>query len=174
LYDIIKEKEKEKNMISKETKMIKQYLKEIGFENVRVLKGKNTQADMLNNKIQFSTQWYNSKNKELKQVDKILKVYYKNKLKHDIKISMPTYTIFHELGHLISLKDYEGKNFNQAYAQYQIGVNKIKSKSEKIIMYKYRNLKMEKLADKYAYAIYLLNEKSAIEFDKKMRKQFSC
>ena len=161
-------------MISKQTKMIKRFLNEIGFGNVRVVKSKNTQAQMLNNTIEFSTQWYNSKNKETKNIDKILKGYYKNKLNHDIKISMATYTIFHELGHLISLKDYQGKNFNQAYAQYRIGMNKIKSKSEKITMYKYRNLKMEKLADKYAYAIYLLNENTAIAFDKKMRKQFSC
>jgi hypothetical protein len=32
---------------------------------------------------------------------------------------------------------------------------------------------MERLADKYAYAIYLLNENSAIKFDKEMRKQFA-
>lgn len=160
-------------MVSKETKMIKNYLASIGF-NVRVLKGKDTQADMRNDTIMFSTQWYNSKNKELVECDKILKKYYKNKLKHDIKISMATYSIFHELGHLISMKDFEGKNFNRVYAQYRIGVNKIKSNSQKITMYKYRNLQLEKLADKYAYAIYLLNEKSAIEFDKKMRKQFSC
>ena len=161
-------------MVSKETKMIKEYLNEIGFGNVRVMKSKETEADMLNNTIRFSTQWYNSKNKELVECDKILKKYYKNKLKHDIKISMATYSIFHELGHLISMKDFEGKNFNRVYAQYRIGVNKIKSNSQKITMYKYRNLQLEKLADKYAYAIYLLNEKSAIEFDKKMRKQFSC
>lgn len=160
-------------MVSKETKMIKSYLASIGF-NVRVLKGKDTQADMRNDTIMFSTQWYNSKNKELVECDKILKKYYKNKLKHDIKISMATYSIFHELGHLISMKDFEGKNFNRVYAQYRIGVAKIKSNSQKITMYKYRNLQLEKLADKYAYAIYLLNEKSAIEFDKKMRKQFSC
>lgn len=160
-------------MVSKETKMIKNYLASIGF-NVRVLKGKDTQADMRNDTIMFSTQWYNSKNKELVECDKVLKKYYKNKLKHDIKISMATYSIFHELGHLISMKDFEGKNFNRVYAQYRIGVAKIKSNSQKITMYKYRNLQLEKLADKYAYAIYLLNEKSAIEFDKKMRKQFSC
>lgn len=160
-------------MVSKETKMIKNYLASIGF-NVRVLKGKDTQADMRNDTIMFSTQWYNSKNKELVECDKILQKYYKNKLKHDIKISMATYSIFHELGHLISMKDFEGKNFNRVYAQYRIGVAKIKSNSQKITMYKYRNLQLEKLADKYAYAIYLLNEKSAIEFDKKMRKQFSC
>ena len=160
-------------MVSKETKMIKSYLASIGF-NVRVLKGKDTQADMRNDTIMFSTQWHNSKNKELVNCDKILQKYYKNKLKHDIKISMATYSIFHELGHLISMKDFEGKNFNRVYAQYRIGVSKIKSKSEKVVMYKYRNLQLEKLADKYAYAIYLLNEKSAIEFDKKMRKQFSC
>jgi hypothetical protein len=71
------------------------------------------------------------------------------------------------------MKDYEGKNFNKAFARYVVGIRKIKTKSLKKSLYQYRNLKMERLADKYAYAIYLLNEKSAIEFDKKMRKQFA-
>lgn len=161
-------------MISKQTKMIKKYLNEIGFGNVRVIKYNITQADMVNNTIMFSTQWYNSKNKELVECDKILEKYYKNKLKHDIKISMATYTIFHELGHLISMKDFEGKNFYRVHGQYVRYMNAIKGNSPKAIMYKYRNLQLEKLADKYAYAIYLLHEKSAIAFDKKMRKQFSC
>jgi hypothetical protein len=86
---------------------------------------------------------------------------------------MATYGLFHELGHLISMKDYEGKNFNKAYAQYRVGVSKIKTKSDKKSLYQYRNLKLERLADKYAYAIYLLHEKSAIEFDKKMKKEFA-
>jgi hypothetical protein len=160
-------------MISKETKMIKGYLASIGFGGVRVVKNKDTEADMLNDTIRFSVAWYDSKNKQLAKVDKIIKSYYEKKLKHDIKISMATYGLFHELGHLISLKDYEGKNFNKAYAQYQVGVSKIRTKSEKKGLYQYRNLKMERLADKYAYAIYLLHEASAIEFDKKMKKEFA-
>ena len=159
-------------MVSKQVKMIKNYLVGIGFNNVRVVKSKNTQADMLNNTIQFAVEWYDEKNKELVKSDKILKNYYAKKLKHDIKISMATYGLFHELGHLVSLKDYEGKNFNKAFAQYQVGIKKIKTNSDKKLMYQYRNLKLERLADKYAYAIYLLNENSAIEFDKKMIKTF--
>lgn len=160
-------------MLSKETKMIKEYLKEIGFGDVRVLKHTETEADMLNDTIRFSIEWYNSKNKTLRETDKVIKDYYKNKLQHKIKISMATYGIFHELGHLISMKDYEGKNFNQAYARYRIGVSNIKTKSIKKSIYQYRQLKMERLADKYAYAIYLLHEQSAIAFDKKMRKAFA-
>jgi hypothetical protein len=160
-------------MISKETKMIKGYLASIGFNNIRVVKNKNTEADMLNDTIRFSVAWYDSKNKQLASADRIIKGYYAKKLKHDIKISMATYGIFHELGHLISLKDYEGKSFNRAYAQYQVGVSKIKTKSEKKGLYQYRNLKMERLADKYAYAIYLLHETSAIKFDKEMKKAFA-
>jgi hypothetical protein len=161
-------------MVSKETKMIKDYLKEIGFGNVRVVKGKETECDMLNNVIRFDKNWYDKKNKTLQIHDKIFKEYYAKKLNHKIKISMATYGIFHELGHLVSLKDYEGKSFNKAYARYIVGVKNIKTKSLKKSLYQYRNLKMERLADKYAYAIYLLNENSAIEFDKKMRKQFAC
>jgi hypothetical protein len=160
-------------MISKETKMVKGYLKSIGFGAIRVIKHKDMEADMLNDTIRFSVAWYDKNNKELASVDKIIKNYYAKKLKHDIKISMATYGLFHELGHLISMKDYEGKNFNKAFAQYKIGVRKIKTKSQKKGLYQYRNLKMERLADKYAYAIYLLHEDSAIKFDKEMRKQFA-
>jgi hypothetical protein len=160
-------------MMSKEIKMIKGYLATIGFGGVRVIKHKNLEADMLNNTIRFSVAWYDSKNKELASADKIIKGYYAKKLKHDIKISMATYGIFHELGHLISMKDYEGKNFNKAFAQYQLGVRNIKTKSEKKGLYQYRNLKLERLADKYAYAMYLLHETSAIKFDKEMKKAFA-
>jgi hypothetical protein len=159
-------------MVSKETKMVKGYLKSIGFGAIRVIKHKNMEADMLNDTIRFSVAWYDSKNKELASADKIIKGYYAKKLKHDIKISMATYGLFHELGHLISMKDYEGKNFNKAFAQYQVGVRNIKTKSEKKGLYQYRNLKMERLADKYAYAMYLLHEDSAIKFDKEMKKAF--
>ena len=160
-------------MISKQTKMIKDYLKQIGFGNVRVIKSQDTQAQMLTNTIEFSVAWYDKGNKQLALVDKIAKGYYKNKLKHDIKISMATYGLFHELGHLVSLKDYDENNFNRAYGQYVAGIKKIKTKSPKKEFHQYRNLKLERLADKYAYAIYLLNEKSAIAFDKKMLKAFS-
>ena len=160
-------------MLAKETKMIKDYLKQIGFANVRVLKNKETQCDMLNGIIYFDKNWYDKKNKNLQAHDKVFKEYYAKKLNHKIKISMATYGLFHELGHLVSMKDYEGKDFNKAFARYIVGMKKIKTKSIKKQVYQYRSLKMERLADKYAYAIYLLNENSAIEFDKKMRKQFA-
>jgi hypothetical protein len=161
-------------MLSLQVKIIKDYLKQIGFGKVRVIKSKNTQAQMLQNTIEFSVEWYDKKNKEFALVDKIAKGYYQNKLKHDIKISMATYGVFHELGHLISLKDYSNdKSFNIAYGQYIAGVKKIKTLSPKKEFHQYRQLKLERLADKYAYAIYLLNEKSAIEFDKKMLKAFA-
>lgn len=161
-------------MATKQTLMIKKYLKAIGFGDVKVGKGKDTFADMMNAKIYIDINWYDKKNKELKVYSQAIKNYYDRKLNHKIKISMATYTIFHELGHLVSMKDYENKNFNKAYGQYTKGVKKIKTKSIQKSVNQYRNLKMEKLADKYAYAIYLLNENSAIAFDKKMKKQFSC
>jgi hypothetical protein len=160
-------------MMSKETKMVKNYLATIGFGGVKVIKHKDMEADMLNNTIRFSVAWYDSNKQEFVNADRIIKSYYVKKLKHDIKISMATYSLFHELGHLISMKDYEGKNFNKAFAQYQVGVRNIKTKSEKKSLYQYRNLKLERLADKYAYAMYLLHETSAIKFDKEMRKQFA-
>lgn len=160
-------------MATKQTLMIKEYLKEIGFGSVKVKKGNDAFADMLSNTIYFDTKWYDKKNEELKLYSKAFKNYYEKKLNHKIKISMATYTLFHELGHLVSMKDYQGKNFNRVYGQYQKGVRAITTKSIKKNVNQYRSLKMERLADKYAYAIYLLNENSAIKFDKEMRKQFA-
>lgn len=158
-------------MVSKETKMIKDYLKQIGFEGVRVLKNNETQCDMLNGIIYFDKNWYDKKNKKLQAHDKVFKEYYAKKLKHDIKISMATYGLFHELGHLISMKDYEGKSFNKAFARYVVGMKKIKTKSLKKSIYQYRNLKMERLADKYAYAIYLLHENRVRQLDKELQEK---
>ena len=43
-------------------------------------------------------------------------------------------------------------------------------KDEKLSMETYRNLRLEKLADKYAYVVYQKFEKEAIKFDKALRK----
>jgi hypothetical protein len=48
-------------MATKQTLMIKKYLKEIGFGNVRVKKGNDAFADMISNTIYFDTKWYDKK-----------------------------------------------------------------------------------------------------------------
>lgn len=157
--------------MTKQTKMIKDYLKSIGYGDIKVRNSFETYANMPIQTLYFG--WSNLQ-KDTK-TNKAIKRYYKKVLKHDIKISMETYGIFHELGHLVSWnKDYNMFNFNKSYGNYAYHSHKLSYiKDDYKRLSKYRQLKMERLADKYAYAIYLLNEKSAIEFDKQMIAEFS-
>jgi hypothetical protein len=150
--------------MNKETKIIKEYLKEIGAVNVNVRCGKyQTQADMGNNIIYF-----NPKDFQDKDFTKIVKDYYKS-IGHKIKIHMGTYAILHELGHILSKM--EIKNLDKRLDAYVKGQNNLpKRANDKVRFYKYRNLYIEKLADKYAYIIYKNFEKQSIKFDKELRK----
>ena len=150
--------------MNKETKIIKEYLKQIGASFVGVRCGKfDTQADMANNIIYF-----NPKDFEDKNFNKMVKDYYK-KLGHKIKIHMGTYAILHELGHLLSKM--EIRNFEKSMNAYAKGQNDIPKKlTAKEKFYRYRNLYIERLADKYAYVVYQKFEKEAIKFDKQLKK----
>jgi hypothetical protein len=150
--------------MNKETKIIKEYLKQIGASFVGVRCGKfDTQADMANNIIYF-----NPKDFEDKNFNKIVKDYYKS-LGHKIKIHMGTYAILHELGHILSKM--EIKNLDKRLEAYVNGQNNLpKRVNDKVRFYKYRNLYIEKLADKYAYIVYKNFESQMIKFDKELRK----
>jgi hypothetical protein len=150
--------------MNKETKIIKEYLKEIGAVNIKVRCGKyETQVDMASNTIYF-----NPKDFEDKDFNKIIKDYYKS-IGHKIKIHMGTYAILHELGHILSKM--EIKNLDKRLDAYVKGQNNLpKRANDKVRFYKYRNLYIEKLADKYAYIIYKNFEKQSIKFDKELRK----
>jgi hypothetical protein len=152
-------------MMKQETKVIKTFLKKIGASKIKVRSVNiDTQADMNNNII-----FFNKKDFEDKKMNKIIKGYYNSIGHKDIKVHMGTYAILHELGHILSKM--EIKNFDKTFSAYVNGTNKVsKIKNEKVKFYKYRNLRMEKLADKYAYLVYKMFEKQTIKFDKKLQK----
>ena len=150
--------------MKQQTKLLKDFLKKIGMENVRVRNGKETECDMFQNIIWFSMDWY--KSKELKEYENVFAKIYKEK-NFDIKISLATFGFFHELGHIIS--KVELKNVNRSYASYINQVQKLPNNTIENRMVKYKNLRLEKLADKYGYAIYKTFEKQAIELDKKLK-----
>jgi hypothetical protein len=82
---------------------------------------------------------------------------------------MTSYAVLHELGHILSKM--EIKDFDKTYIAYVKGQKRLpKLASEKVRFYKYRNLKLEKLADKYAYIVYKKFEKQSIKFGKKLEK----
>jgi hypothetical protein len=150
--------------MKKETKIIKEYLKKIGANKIKVRCGKyETQADMEQNIIYF-----NPKDFEDKKFNKIIKGYYKS-IGHKIKVEMATYGILHELGHILSKM--EIKNLYKELNAYVKGQNNLPKKAnDKVRFYKYRNLYIEKLADKYAYIVYKKFEKQSINLNKKLQK----
>jgi hypothetical protein len=151
-------------MMKQQTKLFKDFLKSIGMSKIRVRNGKETECDMFQNIIWFSMDWY--KSKELKEYENVFAKIYKEK-KFDIKISLATFGFFHELGHIIS--KVELKDVNRSYASYINQIQKLPNNTIENRMVKYKNLRLEKLADKYGYAIYKTFEKQAIELDKKLK-----
>ena len=148
----------------KETKLIKDFLKKIGAEFVKVRSvNYDTQCDMDENII-----FFNYRDFQDDEFNKICKDYYKS-INHKIKIHMGTYAIFHELGHILSKM--EIRNIDKSMNAYVKGQNELPKKlNAKEKFYRYRNLYIEKLADKYAYVVYQKFEKEAIKFDKQLRK----
>ena len=108
--------------------------------------------------------WY--KSKELKEYENVFAKIYKEK-NFDIKISLATFGFFHELVHIIS--KVELTNLNRSYTSYINQTLKLPNDSIENRMVKYKNLRLEKLADKYGYAIYKTFEKEAIKLDKKLK-----
>lgn len=150
--------------MKKHTKLFKEFLKKIGMEKIKVRNGKETECDMFQNIIWFSMDWY--KSKELKEYENVFAKIYKEK-NFDIKISLATFGFFHELGHIIS--KVELPDLNRSYTSYINQTLKLPNDSIKNRMVKYKNLRLEKLADKYGYAIYKTFEKEAIKLDKKLK-----
>jgi hypothetical protein len=145
------------------TKLLKEFLEKIKVRGVRVRNSlESSSADMYDNII-----FYNAKG-ENAEMDKIVSDIYKSK-KHNIKISPTTYAFFHELGHLLS--KIEIQNLDKEMSKYSAMVELINAtiKDEKKSMEAYRNLRLEKLADKHAYRVYKRNEKLAIKLDKKLQ-----
>jgi len=146
------------------TKLFKDFLKSIGMEKIRVRNGIETQCDMFENIIYFSMDWY--KDKELKPYENAIAKVYKEK-NYDIKISLATFGFFHELGHIIS--KVEIPNLNYSLIAYANQIKKLEKYDIEKRMLKYKKLRLENIADKYAYATYKTFEKHAIKLDKKLK-----
>lgn len=149
-----------------ETKILKTFFKKIGCPSVRVRVGNfECSASIPQKTIFIPTYWfYDNHNNEVMEWAKEM---YSNR-KFDIKISMTTFAMFHELGHIASRSYY--KNLNLALVLYTKSIVKLSLKwlPEKEHFLEYRKLKMEKLADNYGYLIYKTNENLAIELDKEL------
>jgi hypothetical protein len=143
------------------TKILKKFLANIGLAGVRVRNNNVSESDIANSII-----YYNPQGEQ--DLDSIMKKIYAKK-KHDIKVSMTTYAFFHELGHVLSKQELDDIDKEmKAYAQH-IHILALLYTDEEELMIKYRELKLEQLADKYAYEVYKKYENLAIKLDKKLQ-----
>jgi len=148
--------------MKKHTLILKKFLRKVGLTAIRVRNAQDSESDMYNGVI-----YYNLKSVDI--YENILKTIYKEK-NHDIKISMDTYAFFHELGHILSTEEIE--DLDNEMLKYEIEVIKLTNNSKlslEKVMVKYRKLKLEQLADKYAYDFYKKHENVAIKLDKKLK-----
>jgi hypothetical protein len=152
----------------KETKIIKDFLKANGLPQIKVRYHKGEMcADMEKGIIYIDGVWLSFKSDDESEFLMYSYQHYR-KLKYDIKISMRVFAIFHEIGHILSMKQY--KNYGVAHYHYTIGIDKIlvRKMPTDTTFYHYRKLKMERLADQYGYEFYKKVESQAIELDKQL------
>lgn len=108
-------------------------------------------------------------------IDEFLYVYDDEKLHKQVlkekgmllDIELPIFILLHEIGHIKSIENYKTKR--ALLRQYE---NQVRLTCPKILtvddLRKYKNIKLEKMADDYAYNFYLHNYNFVKEFDKQI------
>lgn len=146
--------------MKKQTKELKKFLARVGLASVRVRNKYTAEADMFENIIYYSVAYVD-------KIKDLLKEAYKRK-HHKIDVSMRTYGFLHELGHLLS--KVEIKNLEKEMDAYNFDTFMLEMKDlEQLdLMMEYKKLKLEKLADKYAYRFYKQYEPLIKKLDKKL------
>lgn len=147
-----------------ETKIIKDFLKELSIEKyIKVRASKNTETD-LQKTIYFNKATYTSDFQ--KSIGKITYKILAEKQMDFSKINYGTFSILHEIGHLIMIKTYDDADYEHSEYSYEVETIMAEAQIEwnknpdfwvvqENLMRKYRNLKLERDADKKAYELFL-------------------
>jgi hypothetical protein len=143
------------------TKILKKFLARVGLTGVRVRNNYVSESDIKNSII-----YYNPQGEQ--DLDDVMKKIYAKK-KHDIKISMTTYAFFHELGHVLSKQELKDVDAEMELYSQELNILRALHPDDELLMINYREIKLEKLADKYAYQVYKKYENLAIKLDKKLQ-----
>lgn len=144
-----------------ETRLTKNLLDEIGLSGIHVNAHDEMMSDMYSNKIYIDKSYFTSQKPE----SDIFKRIYENQ-GWEIKCSMGMFAILHEIGHVLSVKmldDLQGEL--KAYTKQVINLQGLNLEREAQITI-YKELPLERLADKIAMVLYLLNEPVILKYDK--------
>jgi hypothetical protein len=147
------------------TKVVKSMLRELGYNKVKVRQDSVMAADIENATIYLDKSWLEKNNPELKSTARIIKKLYKS-YGWKIGVSMTTFAVLHELGHVLSKDNYENldkelESYN--HKQFILITKRLNSYLE---MKEYRNLRLERDADRIAYKIYKKNKNIIKQYDK--------
>jgi hypothetical protein len=155
------------NKINAYVKLVRQMLKELGYNFVKVHPSNIMSADMENQKIFLNKEWFDKDSEVAKTSYKAVKKLYKS-YGWRVDVSMGTFAILHELGHCLTAPSYQDldKEMNTYnHKQYKLNAKKLDPYNE---MKEYRKIKLERDADLTAYAIYKANRKLIKQYDKKL------
>jgi hypothetical protein len=151
------------------TKVVKSMLRDLGYNKVKVRQDNMMAADIKNSVIYIDKAWLENNNPELKTAKKIIKKLYKN-YGWKIGVSMTTFAILHELGHILSKDNYENIDKeleSYTHKQFVLISKKLNAYLE---MKEYRNLRLERDADRIAYKIYKENKSIIKEYDQTIKE----
>lgn len=123
------------------------FLKNID-EDIELFEGEISQSDSINKTIYFDFLEY-----PFKSSDEQLQMEILRERNIKIDVSLPTFIMLHELGHIMTINKLEKKEkYLNEYDKKVSKISKIYNKRDKLNAYK--NLTLERLADEYAYQIY--------------------
>lgn len=161
-----------------EIKLIKDFIKKINFSNIKVKSTKSYNCAIIDcGIIFFNKEYYTDKYKHLANMT--MNILKQQKLDFG-KIHFGTFSILHEIGHIVSSYRYIDivrtyNNYvddeNKLYAQFQKNCKKMNLEQAKERWQReYRLLKIERDADKKAYEIYCAYPELVNELNQQMKK----
>jgi hypothetical protein len=155
--------------MKRETKIIKDFIKELGFGNYfKVRNFYRMESDMEQKVVYYDAFWFSKHNSEIVRYNKNIRKYYRQ-LKIRIPIHIGTFAILHEIGHLID--SYSYKDFDKTYNRYSKQVAKVYTiKDDYLREIAYKNITMEKRADINAIKILYAYPKLVRKLDRQLRK----
>jgi transposase len=144
-------------------KLIKEFINQID-NTIKIKKGKEFYALLETNEINVVYKEFIKPKKEDKYHIQVLQ-----EKGYNLDIGINVFYLLHELGHIKTYKAY-GKNKQKVLQDYYNKINELKEKSFVKRLRLYKNIKMERDADLFAYLFYKNFYKMVKDFDNKLKE----